>query len=82
MDQNDQPIQGLQIPHTLQQEQKSINSVIKNDSFSGIQFWGLCLDDLHLQVPSSTFQCKIDRLVSAIKPDWEENIIRPGPRGF
>jgi hypothetical protein len=28
-----QPIQGLQIPHTLQQEQKSINSVIKNDSF-------------------------------------------------
>ena len=27
------PIQGLQIPHTLQQERKSINSVIKNDSF-------------------------------------------------
>jgi len=28
-----QPILGLQIPHTLQQEQRSINSVIKNDSF-------------------------------------------------
>jgi hypothetical protein len=60
------PIQGLvvHIPHALQQQKE-----YKQYQFIEIQFWGQCLDDLHLQVPGSTFQCKIDHPVSAIKPD-------------